>query len=169
MTTSAQNTHSPAEDYIFRRGVVAAIAGMLLLLEGAAWGSWLLPESHLQRCVLSGVVCALAVGLPYLMMRQSPETASFDGRWLGGGVRPWLFVFPFTAILIAMNVIIHQLATILFGWYFPGARDLPAMFTPEISTHRLPLCAAPCSMHCVSWRGWMKYLMSIARHSTRDF
>ena len=130
MTTSAQNTHSPAEDYIFRRGVVAAIAGMLLLLEGAAWGSWLLPESHLQRCVLSGVVCALAVGLPYLMMRQSPETASFDGRWLGGGVRPWLFVFPFTAILIAMNVIIHQLATILFGWYFPGARDLPAMFTP---------------------------------------
>ena len=130
MTTSAPNTRSPAEDCLLRRGVVVAIAGVLLILEGAAWGSWLLPESHLQRCVLSGVVCALAVGLPYLMMWQSPGTASFDGRWSGGGLRPWLFVFPFTAILIAMNVIIQQLATIFFGGYFPGARDLPAMFTP---------------------------------------
>ena len=65
MTTSAPNTRSPAEDCLLRRGVVVAIAGVLLILEGAAWGSWLLPESHLQRCVLSGVVCALAVGLKY--------------------------------------------------------------------------------------------------------
>lgn len=130
MTTSAPNTRSPAEDFLLRRGVVVAIASVLLFLECAAWGSWLLPESHLQRCVLSGVVCALAVGLPYLMMRQSPETASFDGSWLGGGLRPWLFIFPFTTLLIATNVIIQQLANIFFGWFFPGARDLPAMFTP---------------------------------------
>lgn len=113
-----------------RRGIANTLAGVLLLLECARWSSWLLPETHMHRCAFSGAVCFLAIGLPYLLMRRSPETASFDGRWLGGGITPWLLVLPFTAVLVAMNGVVQRLTTMLFGWHFPGARGLPSMFTP---------------------------------------
>ena len=113
-------------------GLVALAVG---LLELGSLSYWFLPNTHWQRCVLALLVSVLEVGLPCLLVWQRPALASFDGRLLGGGIKPWLLALPLTLAVLLVDVACQTFTTSLDGmlrlrWW--SDRVVPGMQSPAV-------------------------------------
>jgi len=134
MNSASPESASPPQGAPARSEVIGLVALALGLFELGKWAYWFLPDAHWQRCVLSLLLCAIEIALPCFLARMRPATASFDVRWLGGGIKPWLFVLPIVVALLFVDAALRPYTTRLDGAFrlrWLSDHAIPGMQSPE--------------------------------------
>lgn len=115
MTTDQPAAATRSHALPLRLEVVGLVAFALALTQVVKLSADLSPDSRWQQAFVSFLFTVVELSLPSLLMWQRPATASFDGRLLTSGLKPWWWAFLVMIVVLLGTSACRPLTSMLDG------------------------------------------------------
>ena len=115
MTTDQRADATRSHALPLRSEVIGLVILALVLTQVVKSTTELRPDSRWQQAFVSFLFTVVELSLPSLLMWQRPATASFDGRLLTSGLKPWWWAFLVMIVVLLGTRACRPLTSMLDG------------------------------------------------------